>query len=158
MGHLPKSIIGSSLVFYSCVGGKARFLAHMGVGCEAGCGCQRYCGILWLSGSRLYEIGALGSGPQDLEKDGKGVMSPGRVIKVQCQCGQRLFKYYKCARGRLIKCYLDEIRKDYVGIIGAPDGAQPVCPSCGQPLGVVTIVHGRPALKLDQGTVQQVRT
>jgi hypothetical protein len=83
-------------------------------------------------------------------------MSHGRVIKVQCQCGQCLFKYYKCARG--IKCYLDEIRKDYVGIVRAPDGARPVCPGCGQSLGVVTIVHGRPALKLDQGTVQQVRT
>ena len=39
-------------------------------------------------------------------------MARGRVIKVECRCGQLLFKYYKGGRGRLIKCYLDEIRKD----------------------------------------------
>ena len=55
-------------------------------------------------------------------------MSPGRVIKVQCRCGRLLFKYYKGGRGRLIKCFLDEIRKDYVGVLAmecfvTPEGA-----------------------------------
>ena len=47
-------------------------------------------------------------------------MPRGHVIKVHCQCGQLLFKYFKGGRGRLIKCFLDEIRRDYVGISEIP--------------------------------------
>ena len=85
-------------------------------------------------------------------------MSPGRVIKVQCRCGQLLCKYFKAGRGRLIKCYLDEIRKDYAGISETPIGSRPTCPGCGKELGVVSIIHGRPALKINQGTVKETRT
>jgi hypothetical protein len=85
-------------------------------------------------------------------------MSQGRVIQVQCRCGHLLFKYFKSKRGRLIKCYLGEIRKDYVGISGAPIGSRPTCPGCGKELGVVKIIHGRPALKINQGTVRETRT
>lgn len=84
-------------------------------------------------------------------------MAKGRVVTVECRCGRRLFKYYKGGRGRLIKCYLDEIRHDYVGIDGEPIGSQPVCPGCGKELGSVRIVRGRPALKINQGTVQEIR-
>ena len=59
-------------------------------------------------------------------------MSKGRVIKVQCRCGQLLFKYFKGGRGRLIKCYLDRIRQDYVGVDGLPLEARPTCPACGE--------------------------
>jgi hypothetical protein len=85
-------------------------------------------------------------------------MPKGRVIKVQCRCGQPLFKYYKGGRGRLIKCYLDEIRQDGVGVLDLPQGAQPTCPGCGKELGVVRIVRGRPALKINQGPVKETRT
>jgi hypothetical protein len=92
-------------------------------------------------------------------------MPKGRVITVECQCGQPLFKYYKGGRGRLIKCFLDEIRKDFVGILdavedetrGPGDSALPPCPRCGGKLGIVRIIRGRPALKINQGTVKQVR-
>jgi hypothetical protein len=84
-------------------------------------------------------------------------MAKGRVVTVECRCGQRLFKYYKGGRGRLIKCYLDEIRQDYVGIDAEPIGSQPACPACGKGLGLVRMVRGRPALKINQGTIQEIR-
>ncbi len=92
-------------------------------------------------------------------------MPKGRVITVECQCGQPLFKYYKGGRGRLIKCFLDEIRRDFVGILdafedgtlGRDNSAPPTCPRCGRELGIVRIIRGRPALKINQGTVKQVR-
>lgn len=92
-------------------------------------------------------------------------MAKGRVVRVECQCGQPLFKYYKAGRGRLIKCYLDEVREDYAGIAESankghsshqqPD--RPTCPACGKELGEIRLVRGRPALKLNQGTIQKVR-
>lgn len=80
----------------------------------------------------------------------------GRVIKVQCRCGQLLFHYYKGGRGRLIKCYLDEIRRDYVGV--QPEEPRPRCPGCGGELGVIRLIRRRLALKLNQGTVKETRT
>lgn len=85
-------------------------------------------------------------------------MPKGRVLKVECRCGHPLFKYYKGGRGRLIKCYLDEIRTDHVGVEGEPVGARPTCPGCGKQLGTIRLVRGRPALKLNQGTVKETRT
>lgn len=92
-------------------------------------------------------------------------MPKGRVITVECQCGQPLFKYYKDGRGRLIKCFLDGIRTDFVGIldaiekeaVGQGNPAPPSCPRCGSELGIVRIMRGRPALKINQGTVKQIR-
>jgi hypothetical protein len=80
-----------------------------------------------------------------------------RVVKVQCQCGQLLFKYYKGGRGRLIKCFLDEIRDDQVGIHDEQLGTRPTCPACDKELGEIRIVRGRPALKINHGTVQKIR-
>ncbi|MGC9393442.1 MAG: hypothetical protein ACP5J4_01155 [Anaerolineae bacterium] len=85
-------------------------------------------------------------------------MAGGRVIKVKCQCGQFLFAYFKAGHGRLIKCFLDEIRDDVVGVVDLPFGARPACPGCGKEIGIVRIVRGRPALKLNQGAIQKIRT
>jgi hypothetical protein len=85
-------------------------------------------------------------------------MSKGRIVKVECQCGQFLFRYFKRRRGRLIKCFLDEIGHDCVEVSNAPPGARPVCPGCGKPIGIVRMVRGRPALKLNQGAIQKIRT
>lgn len=91
-------------------------------------------------------------------------MPKGRVVNIDCQCGRPLFKYYKGGRGRLIKCYLEEIRQDYVGISDdssrvrvLPQPYRPTCPECGKELGEIRIVRGRPALKLNQGAVRKVR-
>ena len=84
-------------------------------------------------------------------------MSKGWIIKVECQCGQLLFRYFKGGRGRLIKCYLDQIHDDGVGVINLPLCARPTCPACGKAIGIVQMVHGRPALKLNQGAIQKIR-
>jgi hypothetical protein len=84
-------------------------------------------------------------------------MSHGRVIDVMCRCGYLLFTYYKGGRGRLIKCYLDEIRKDYAQVVALPLNAQPPCPHCGKELGLIKMIHGRPALKINQGTIKETR-
>ncbi len=84
-------------------------------------------------------------------------MAKERVIDVKCQCGQLLFTYFKGGRGRLIKCFLDEIGHDFAGVRCAESGPRPACPSCGKALGIVRIVRGRPALKINQGTVQKTR-
>ena len=85
---------------------------------------------------------------------------PGRVIKVYCKCGYLLCKYYKDVRGRLIKCYLDEIRKDYIGITEtALSLGEPVfCPNCGSKIGYITLIHGRKSLKLNQEEIKKKRT
>lgn len=80
-----------------------------------------------------------------------------RTIEVKCQCGVLLFTYFKGGRGRLIKCYLDEIRDDLIGVRARELGSRPLCPACGKLLGIVRIVRGRPALKINQGTVQKAR-
>jgi len=85
-------------------------------------------------------------------------MGQGRVIKVYCKCGYLLFKYYKDVRGRLIKCYLDEIRKDYVGVSDVDLGQYVFCPQCHAKIGYVTRVHGRKAIKLNQGAISKIRT
>jgi hypothetical protein len=80
------------------------------------------------------------------------------VLDVKCQCGELLFEYYKAGRGRLIKCFLDEIQSDRAGVVDLPLGSRPTCPGCGKEIGIVRIVRGRPALKLNQGAVQKIRT
>jgi hypothetical protein len=85
-------------------------------------------------------------------------MANGKVIKVYCQCGYLLFRYFKDIRGRLIKCYLDEIRKGYVGVQSLRNGKTPKCPECKNEIGVVTLIHGRPAIKLNQGNIKKTRT
>jgi hypothetical protein len=79
-----------------------------------------------------------------------------RVIDVNCQCGALLFRYYKSSHGRLINVFLENIRKDYVGLTQTPP-ALPMCPACGKELGVVRLNRGRLALKLNQGTVKTIR-
>ena len=85
-------------------------------------------------------------------------MSPGRVIKVECQCDYLLFKYYKGGRGRLVKCFLDQLTEDNVGIEALPLGTRPTCPTCEKVIGEIRIVRGRPAIKLNQGAIKPIRT
>jgi hypothetical protein len=85
------------------------------------------------------------------------VANKGRVLDVECQCGELLFEYFKAGRGRLIKCYLSEIQDDRVGVVDLPLSSRPTCPGCRKEIGIVRIVRGRPALKLNQGAVQKIR-
>jgi len=82
----------------------------------------------------------------------------GRVIKVECRCGQLLFQYFKAGRGRLIKCFIERIIQDNVGVFEMPTGSQPVCPICGKDIGMLKMIRGRPAVKINQGAVKETRT
>jgi hypothetical protein len=82
-------------------------------------------------------------------------MSKSRVIDVTCKCGYQLLTYYKAGRGRLIKCFLNRIHDDGVGLVRAPLGSRPTCPACGRTVGEIRIVRGQPALKLNQGTIHK---
>ena len=79
-------------------------------------------------------------------------------INVECQCGFVLFKYEKHGRGRLIKCFLENILVDPIGIKNLPDGSRPFCPSCKKSMGEIRLVNGRAALKLNQGAVKKITT
>jgi len=57
----------------------------------------------------------------------------------------------------LIKCFLDEIQADCVGVVDLSLCTRPTCPGCGKEIGIVRIVRGRPALKLNQGAIQKIR-
>jgi hypothetical protein len=84
-------------------------------------------------------------------------MTTARKIRVECQCGQFLLEYRKDGKGRLIKCFLSEIRNDQANLLELPIGARPVCPACERVLGEIRMVSGRPALKINQGTIKKVR-
>ena len=81
----------------------------------------------------------------------------GKIIDIDCQCGTRLFRYYKAGKGRLIKCLISRLSEDRGGLAGAETFSRPGCPGCGRELGSVMMIHGEPALKLNQGTIKSGR-
>ncbi|MBW6513644.1 MAG: hypothetical protein K0B87_02685 [Candidatus Syntrophosphaera sp.] len=84
-------------------------------------------------------------------------MRTGKIIDIDCRCGCKLFRYFKAGKGRLIKCLLSRLSEDYVGLQGAATLSRPLCPNCGKELGIIMMIHGEPALKLNQGTIKSVR-
>ena len=84
-------------------------------------------------------------------------MPSGRIIDVKCCCGYLLFRYYKAGKGRLIKCIISKLTEDFVGLQNAKTFSRPKCPKCGKELGIIMMIHGEPALKLNQGTIATIR-
>ena len=84
-------------------------------------------------------------------------MRTGKIIDINCQCGFLLFRYFKAGKGRLIKCLISRLSEDNVGLQGAATFSRPCCPNCGKELGIIMMIHGEPALKLNQGSIQSVR-
>ena len=84
-------------------------------------------------------------------------MPNSRVIDVECRCGNQLFQYFKVGKGKLIKCYLSRILKDWVDVKNLQVGEKPVCPQCSNIIGTVRIIQGMHALKLNQGTIKPIR-
>ena len=84
-------------------------------------------------------------------------MRTGKIIDIHCRCGYKLFRYFKAGKGRLLKCLISRLTDDYVGLSGAETFSKPICPKCGEELGIVMMIHGEPALKLNQGTIQSIR-
>jgi len=84
-------------------------------------------------------------------------MRTGKIIEIKCRCGFLLFRYFKAGKGRLIKCLISRLTEDNVDLSGAATFSRPLCPQCGSELGIVMMIHGEPALKLNQGTIQSIR-
>lgn len=84
-------------------------------------------------------------------------MRTGKIIDIECRCGYLLFRYFKAGKGRLIKCMISRLSEDNVGLQAAATFSRPLCPSCGKELGIVMMIHGEPALKLNQGSIKGIR-
>ena len=84
-------------------------------------------------------------------------MRTGKIVEINCRCGYKLFRYFKAGKGRLIKCMISRLTDDFVGLKGSATFSRPLCPGCGKELGIVMMIHGQPALKLNQGTIESLR-
>lgn len=84
----------------------------------------------------------------------------GRVIGIECQCGQEVTKYEKVGRGKLQKMYLDMILEDRAGIFpkGVATGQNIYCSGCDKRIATIQLIHGRPAAKINHGVVRPVKT
>nr|MDK2850958.1 hypothetical protein [Candidatus Cloacimonadota bacterium] len=84
-------------------------------------------------------------------------MRTGKIIDINCKCGFLLFRYFKAGKGRLIKVIISRLTEDMVGLRGAQTHSRPRCPNCGKDLGIIMMMQGEPALKLNQGSIKTVR-
>lgn len=84
-------------------------------------------------------------------------MRTGKIIEINCKCGLLLFRYFKAGKGRLIKLMISRLSEDNVGLKGAATHSRPLCPNCQKELGIIMMIHGEAALKLNQGTIVSVR-
>ncbi len=84
-------------------------------------------------------------------------MKTGKIIDIECGCGFKLFRYFKAGKGRIIKCFIRRLEADYVGLEGMDNFSKPLCPKCHKELGIIMMIRGQPALKLNQGTIKDVR-
>ncbi|MCB5265037.1 MAG: hypothetical protein LHW41_02170 [Candidatus Cloacimonetes bacterium] len=84
-------------------------------------------------------------------------MRTGKIIEIHCKCGYLLFRYFKAGKGRLIKVLISRLSEDNVGLSKVETHSRPVCPECQKEIGIIMMIHGEPALKLNQGTIRSVR-
>jgi hypothetical protein len=84
-------------------------------------------------------------------------MRAGKIVNIECKCGKLLFRYYKAGKGKIIKCFIDRLENDFVGIQNLPNFHKPLCPNCQKELGIIRIISGEVALKLNQGTIRGIR-
>jgi hypothetical protein len=85
------------------------------------------------------------------------------IIDVKCKRGHLIFGHYrKVISGRLLKCYIDEIRFDKVGVKGLSNGTDVFCQECRKEgtitrVGRIGLVHGRPAVVINHGGTKPIR-
>lgn len=80
------------------------------------------------------------------------------TIIVECKCGRKIFKYQKAGTGKLIKCFLGRILEDYITLPPkTPNGLNATCPNCLKRIGTIRLIHGAPAIKLNQGQIKPIR-
>lgn len=83
-----------------------------------------------------------------------------KIINVYCRNEHLLFKnYLKVGKGKLIRCYFDKMTTDYTLSQKLKLGEDVPCAdkACSLRIGRVAIIRGRPAVKLNQGGIKQIR-
>ena len=82
-----------------------------------------------------------------------------KTIDIYCKNGHILFgKYKKEKSGFLMKCYIDMIGEDYVGISGLANETDIFCQKCKVRIGRIGLKHGRPSVIINHGAVKQLKT
>lgn len=82
-----------------------------------------------------------------------------KVIDIYCKNGHLLFGRYKKEKsGFLMKCYIDKIGKDLVGVNGLTNETDVFCSECRVRVGRIGLKHGRPAVIINHGGVKRIKT
>lgn len=82
-----------------------------------------------------------------------------KTIDVYCKNGHLLFgRYIKVKSGFLVKCYIQRIGVDYVGVTGLSDETDVFCPECKLRVGRIKTVHGMPAVFINHGAAKRIKT
>ena len=84
-------------------------------------------------------------------------MKIGKIVNIECKCGKQLFRYFKAGKGKIIKCFIGRMENDFVGLHGLPNHSKPLCPDCQKELGIIMMIRGEVAIKLNQGTIKPIR-
>jgi len=89
-------------------------------------------------------------------------MPENQIIDVECKCGTDIARYDKEGKGRLQKMYLSNILIDYTGqLLTDPlpaNGTDITCLGCDKRVATITMIHGRPAAKMNQGAIKKIST
>ena len=81
-------------------------------------------------------------------------------ITIYCKCRQKLVRYRKRGKGRLVKIHRLRISKDYSGVFSdetLPEGSDILCPSCNARVATVKKVNGKWVHKVNQGQIGLIR-
>lgn len=82
-----------------------------------------------------------------------------KTIDVCCKNGHLIFgRYKKVKSGFLMKCYIDMIGVDCVGVSGLENETDVFCLECRIRVGRIAQVHGRPAVVINHGGVKRRKT
>ena len=84
-------------------------------------------------------------------------MRTGKIVNIECKCGALLFRYFKAGKGKIIKCRIKKMKNDFVGVGNLPNLHKPLCFNCQKELGIIMMINGEAALKLNQGTIKGIR-
>ena len=86
-----------------------------------------------------------------------------QTVSVNCQtCRTKLFRYKKKngTKSNLVKCYIERISEDSVGLLEAHkdnDDEHWYCPNCQTKFGRDSMIHGRPAIKMIGGKIRMTK-
>lgn len=83
-----------------------------------------------------------------------------KTISIFCSCGQKLVRYRKRGKGRLVKIHRLRITEDVAGVFSDDsliEGSEILCPSCNVRVATVRKVNGKWVHKVNQGKIGIIR-